>query len=162
VVRAKVRRVAFITDSIGGRIILKSRCPVVPDEATRYHIRRCSGLRPDRSETMKDSAESLDAEIERERLERVEDLASEDGAEWASHAMPGTFGCHELLDRTMIAFNLVEEMIVSHPACVQNREWYALAHRAFKALEILYERVGEVHLSNDADEPDSQDEDESD
>jgi hypothetical protein len=98
---------------------------------------------------MMDPAEGLDTEIERERLERVEDLVAEDGPEWHSHAVPGTFACHELLDRTMIAFNLVEEMILSHPACVGNRDWYALAYRAFKALESLYEKVGEQHLAND-------------
>lgn len=101
---------------------------------------------------MLDPAEGMDAEIERERLERVEDLALEDGPEWSTHAMPGTFACHELLDRTMIAFNLVEEMILSHPACVQKREWYALAYRAFKALEGLYEKVGEIHLVQDGEE----------
>lgn len=101
---------------------------------------------------MNDPTDGMDAEIERERMERVEDLASEDGSDWASHSLPGTFACHELLDRTMIAFNLVEEMIVAHPACVQNREWYTLAYRAFKSLESLYERIGEVHLSQDGDD----------
>ncbi len=101
---------------------------------------------------MLDPAQGMDAEIERERQERVEDLASEDGPDWSSHAMPGTFACHELLDRTMMAFNLIEEMILSHPACVQNRDWYALAYRSFKALETLYEQVGAVHLVQDGDE----------
>lgn len=101
---------------------------------------------------MADPAAGMDEEIERERLERVEDLSDEDGSDWEQEYVPGTFGCHELLDRTMIAFNMVEEMILSHPACVRDPAWYGLAYRAFKALELLYERVGEVHSGTEDDD----------
>jgi hypothetical protein len=36
--------------------------------------------------------------------------------------LPGTFGCHELLDRTILLAEQVEKSILSHPACIQNRE----------------------------------------
>jgi hypothetical protein len=43
----------------------------------------------------------------------------------------------------------LERFIVSHPACVQNPEWYALARQAAEALHILYQKVGAVHLKGD-------------
>jgi hypothetical protein len=88
-------------------------------------------------------------EVERERQERLEDLVAEDGADWADEYAPGTHGCHELYDRTMLAFNMVEELILSHPACVRDPEWFAAGYRSFKALEELYERIGSVHISDD-------------
>jgi hypothetical protein len=42
-----------------------------------------------------------------------------------------------------------EPFIVSHPACVQNPEWYALARQAAEALHILYQKVGAAHLKGD-------------
>jgi hypothetical protein len=67
---------------------------------------------------------------------------------------PGSFGCHELLDRTNLVADNLEEWILSHPACVQNAEWYALADRAVTALRELYQRIGAEHLEaeRDADE----------
>jgi hypothetical protein len=96
-------------------------------------------------------------DVERERQERLEDLVAEDGSDWADAYAPGTHGCHELYDRTMLAFNMVEELILSHPACVQDPEWFSAAYRSFKALEELYERIGSVHITDD-DEPEDGDE----
>lgn len=101
---------------------------------------------------MGDEDEPRLSEIDRERMERAQDLADEDGPGWADLYAPGTLGCHELYDRTMLAFNLVEEMILSHPACVRDPEWFALAYRAFKALEDLYERIGDEHVSNEGED----------
>ena len=100
------------------------------------------------------NGDQLAEEIERERLERAEDLAEEDGPDWAESYAPGTLGCHELYDRTMLAFNLVEEMVLSHPACVRDPRWFAIAYRAFRALEELYERIGDEHVVDDEEELD--------
>lgn len=62
---------------------------------------------------------------------------------------PGSFGCHELLDRSYLLAEQIEEQIASHPACLQNHEWFALAHQAMTALHNLYQAVGGEHLSVD-------------
>ena len=36
----------------------------------------------------------------------------------------------------------------THPACVQNREWFALAEQAVVALHELYQRIGAAHLDD--------------
>jgi hypothetical protein len=61
---------------------------------------------------------------------------------------PGSFGCHELLDRTAMAADLVEKYVRSHPACVQNPDWFALAEQAVAALRELYQRIGAEHLAH--------------
>jgi hypothetical protein len=88
-------------------------------------------------------------EAEQDRQERPNELTAENGPEWMEQSKPGSFGCHELLDRTsLIAANL-EQFVLSHPACVQNAEWYALAEKAAAALHELYQRVGAEHLGAD-------------
>lgn len=62
---------------------------------------------------------------------------------------PGSFGCHELLDRSAMIAGLVEEQIQNHPACVANAEWYGLAERAAAALRELYQRVGAAHSAEE-------------
>jgi hypothetical protein len=54
----------------------------------------------------------------------------------------GSFGCHELLDRTFLVANMVDNYVLTHPACVQNQEWFALAEQALDALMDLYQRIG--------------------
>lgn len=83
---------------------------------------------------------------EQERLQLVDELNKEYGSDWAEQNQPGSFGCHELLDRTLLVAETVERSVLSHPACVQNREWYALAEKAVTALQELYQRVGAEHL----------------
>jgi hypothetical protein len=61
---------------------------------------------------------------------------------------PGSFGCHELLDRTSLAADFVERYVRSHPACVQDPDWFALAEQAVTALQELYQRVGAAHLDD--------------
>jgi hypothetical protein len=87
--------------------------------------------------------------VEDERLRRFAELEADLGPGWTDRFKPGTFGGHELLDRTAMVARLVEEAIVDHPACVQDAEWYALAERAAGLLHELYQRIGERHL----DEP---------
>ncbi|MCI0378203.1 MAG: hypothetical protein L0215_11405 [Gemmataceae bacterium] len=60
--------------------------------------------------------------------------------------VPGSFGCHELLDRAMIMAEMTEKYVSEHPACSQNLEWRALAEKAVEALNELYQRIGATHL----------------
>jgi len=85
-------------------------------------------------------------DTEGERRLRLAELRAEHGGEWEESFLPGSFGCHELLDRTQLAAEMVEEWILSHPACVRERGWFALAAEAVTALQALYQEVGAVHL----------------
>jgi hypothetical protein len=85
-------------------------------------------------------------EIERDRRDRIDELTAEQGPEWEAQYRPGSFGCHELLDRTCLLADPLEKSMLSHPACIQDAEWYALAARAVDALRELYQRVGAEHM----------------
>ena len=87
-----------------------------------------------------------DAEHERQQL--LGELAADHGPHWAEQYEAGSFGCHELLDRTALVADMVERYVRTHPACVQNREWFALAEQAAAALQELYQRVGATHLDD--------------
>lgn len=91
-----------------------------------------------------------DAEAERLRL--ANELASDSGPDWAAGFRSGTPGCHELMDRASILSDMLERHLLTHPACVADPEWYALADRAASALRELYQRVGAEHLRADEDE----------
>ncbi len=67
-------------------------------------------------------------------------------ADWIEQSQPGSFGCHELLDRTAMLGKLVNELLLEHPACVQNKEWFTLAHQASTLLDQLYQKIGAKHL----------------
>ena len=95
-----------------------------------------------------DSRNSIEAEQERRR--RLDELTAEYGAAFASQYGPGSFGCHELLDRTSMLAANVEDFLVSHPSCIQNSEWFALTEQAAAALHELYQRVGAESVT-DAD-----------
>jgi hypothetical protein len=89
------------------------------------------------------------SDVEQQRLDAINELIAEHGPNWAEQFAPGTFGCHELLDRAILAAEMVEQSVLSHPACAQNREWYALAERAVAALNDLYQAVGAEHLGDE-------------
>jgi hypothetical protein len=89
------------------------------------------------------------SEREEERRQLLKELSAEQGPDWAKQFKPGSFGCHELLDRTLLASGVVEEYVLTHPACAQNPEWYALADKAASALQDLYQRIGAAHLERD-------------
>lgn len=89
---------------------------------------------------------------EKERREKIDEMIAEYGPKWGDQYKPGSYGCHELLDRTHLAADIVEQFVLSHPACAQKREWYALADRAVAALCELYQRIGAEHLSEEKDE----------
>lgn len=86
------------------------------------------------------AAKSSDAEVDRQR--RIEEMTTEHGPDWSDHFKPGSFGCHELLDRTNLLADTLEQFVLSHPACLLNRDWFALADQAVDALRELYQRIG--------------------
>jgi hypothetical protein len=89
-----------------------------------------------------------DAEL---RQQRIDTLIAEEGSNWAESQQPGTFGCHELLDRTALVMDIAERSLLEHPACIANEEWYRLAEQAVDALNELYQRVGKEHLTADGE-----------
>jgi hypothetical protein len=91
-----------------------------------------------------DVAPSVETENERQKL--IDEMAAENGPEWEAQYQPGSLGCHELLDRTCLLADQIETTILSHPSCLRNPEWYALASRAVENLRELYQRVGAEHL----------------
>ena len=91
----------------------------------------------------------LDAEQERRQL--LDELAADHGPDSAEQNEPGSYGCHELLDRTALAADLVDQYVRTHPACLHNPEWFALAEQATSALNELYQKVGAVHLGDEAE-----------
>ncbi len=94
----------------------------------------------------KDALKVPDTEQERQQL--LDELAADHGPHLAEQYEAGSFGCHELLDRTALAADIVERYVRTHPACVQNREWFALAEQAVAALQELYQRIGAAHLDD--------------
>jgi hypothetical protein len=89
---------------------------------------------------------SKSTDRERERQRHCREFEADHGSKWEEQYKPGTFGCHELLDRTAIATDEIERAILMHPACVRDEEWYALAEKAVSALQTLYQRVGAKHM----------------
>ena len=85
--------------------------------------------------------------FEQDRAQSVLERVAENGENWVAGNEPGSFGCHELLDRTALIANLVEREMLAHPACLANEEWYALARLAANTLHDLYQRIGSEHLS---------------
>ena len=86
-----------------------------------------------------------DAELDRQR--QIAELVADSGNDWARQFLPGTSGCHELLDRTAMIADMIERHLSSHPACLANLEWHHLAEHAAAALRDLYQRVGAEHLA---------------
>ena len=56
---------------------------------------------------------------------------------------PGTFGCHEALDRCALLSQFVQVGLVEHPAIRTNPEWLALAEEVAGILARLYGASGE-------------------
>jgi hypothetical protein len=79
--------------------------------------------------------------LEQDRQQRLEELDAEQGPGWRDQFRPGTFGGHELLDRTALLAAGVEEYLLSHPACIEKQEWFALAGQAVAVLQELYQQV---------------------
>ena len=66
---------------------------------------------------------------------------------WNERFQPGSFGCHELLDRTALVSDLLQRYVLAHPACALNPDWYALANQAAAVLCELYQRIGAAHMN---------------
>jgi hypothetical protein len=94
----------------------------------------------------KQAIKVLDREQERQQL--ADELSADQGPDWAEQYKPGSFGCHELLDRTSLVADTVEQYVLNHPACVQNKDWFALAEQAVEALRELYQQIGAEHLDD--------------
>jgi hypothetical protein len=86
-------------------------------------------------------------EIEQDRQQILNEAAADNGPNWREQFEPGSFGCHELLDRTAFVSDLVQRLVLTHPACALNRDWYALADQATTALCELYQQVGAAHVN---------------
>ena len=83
-------------------------------------------------------------EIELARQGYLDELKAD--GESGERFTPGSFGCHELLDRTSLLTDSLERFVLSHPACVHNKEWFALAYQAVSHLNDLYQKVGAEHV----------------
>lgn len=98
-----------------------------------------------------DVNESFDREQTREC--KADEMTADHGPAWRQQFAPGSFGCHELLDRVNRAAEQIERDLLGHPACIANAEWYGLAEDAVAALRELYQRIGAVHLDSEAGQP---------
>ena len=87
----------------------------------------------------------IDVEQDRQRL--IAEMVADSGSDWVREFLPGSAGCHELLDRAAMFADMIEKHLASHPACLANAEWYQLAEQAAAALRELYQRVGAEHLA---------------
>ena len=86
-------------------------------------------------------------EVEQDRQKQVRELVAESGEDWVEGYRPGSAGCHELLDRTALVADILEQHVLAHPACVARPEWFLLAEQAAAALHELYQQVGAEHLA---------------
>ncbi len=83
--------------------------------------------------------------IDPDHEERRHDLLCELEIEEPERWVPGSFGCHELLDRIHIVGNQFESIIVRHPSCVLKPEWFSAACQILDQMEELYQKVGAEH-----------------
>ncbi len=88
-----------------------------------------------------------ETDIEQDRQRQIAEMVSDSGSDWAREFLPGTAGCHELLDRTAMFADMIEKHLASHPACIANPEWYQLVQQAANILHDLYQRIGAEHLA---------------
>jgi hypothetical protein len=87
----------------------------------------------------------LQTEREESRLEALETASRGQPKDWLDRFAPGSFGCHELLDRLSMVSGILTEYVLNHPACLANPEWYAEADTAVTTLCSLYQKVGRDH-----------------
>jgi hypothetical protein len=86
------------------------------------------------------------------RVTVVDRLTEDLGEGWESRYTPGTFACHELLDRLSMIMGMVDQYLTNHPACLAKTEWHALAETASTTLHELYQQVGAEHLAAESEE----------
>ena len=95
-----------------------------------------------------------ESELEDDRRNRLDEAACDQEGSIADVYRPGTFGCHELLDRLSTIARFLDNSPLSHPALLLEPVWYATANRAVDLLNDLYQHFGAKHLGHpDASEP---------
>lgn len=65
---------------------------------------------------------------------------------------PGSFGCHEALDRCELLTKLVGDL-GEHPAIKRNPAWEEQVVQAASILADLYQAIAREHLGTDPDDP---------
>lgn len=67
---------------------------------------------------------------------------------------PGSFGCHEALDRASLLTEMVHEL-AEHGAVKLNPKWEKMALKAGDQLYALYQAIGAAHLIDHEQKPKS-------
>ncbi len=62
-------------------------------------------------------------EVEQDRQQILNEAAEDNAPNWSDQFQPGSFGCHELLDRTALVSDLLRRCS-THPACA-DPNWFA-------------------------------------
>ncbi len=66
--------------------------------------------------------------------------------------MAGEYERHEVLHMTSFLINAVATELLEHDAVIETPEWLELAEKAHQALYDLYQAIGKVHISGEANE----------
>jgi hypothetical protein len=101
---------------------------------------------------MSSATSETNAPAEQARRLRIDELRGESGEKWLDDFRPGSAGCHELLDRSHLVADMVEQFLCDHPACAQDPEWFRLATQAAESLHELYQQVGAAMATAALDE----------
>jgi len=84
-------------------------------------------------------------QVEQERREDLLDAKAIYG-DLEEKFAPGSFGCHELLDRLSVVTSIWNERIIASPATIIDPEFYKEAREIANAISKLYQKVGTRHL----------------
>lgn len=76
-----------------------------------------------------------------------------DDSTWRERFEPGTFGCHEALHMSSVFRDMVDEQLLQHPSVLMDEEAFRLAYKAQEYLFYTYQRLGEIHLNSDGENP---------
>lgn len=90
------------------------------------------------------------------RQELVDELKNALGDDWEELFLPGTIGCHELMDRVSVINQQLESVILSHPACVREPQFFELASQAVAHLQELHELVMNAQVGDDEEDEDEE------
>lgn len=61
------------------------------------------------------------------------------------HFVPGSYGCHEALDRVHMFVNMLDSNLADHPSIKMNDEWLGMVENAIEILADLYQKIGAKH-----------------
>ena len=79
------------------------------------------------------------------RKKKLKSYENDKGRQPLKDFTPGTFGCHEVLTMSAYLLNNVTEELCDHPAILQDRNLFKLAHEAESALATLYSAIKKQH-----------------